>query len=185
MRITDVEVTIVRMPAIQAINDSTQDALIVRVHTDEGITGLGEVDSSPEVIKAIIEAPMSNRLCSGLAASILGEDPMATDWLWEKMYRASSWFGRRSAAVHAISGIDIALWDIKGKALGKPIYELLGGAYRREVPVYASVLMPNTADAVAAGGKPPARPGLPGDQTRLGAARCKHGRRRRAGSRRP
>ena len=150
MRITDVEVTIVRMPAIEAINDSAQDAVIIQVHTDQGITGLGEVDSSPEVIKAIIEAPKSHRLCTGLAQTVVGEDPLATDRLWEKMYRASIWFGRRSAVVHAISGIDIALWDIKGKALGKPVYELLGGAHRREIEAYASVLMPDTPEAVAA-----------------------------------
>jgi L-rhamnonate dehydratase len=143
MRITAVETTIVRMPVIEAINDSTQDALLIQIHTDEGITGLGEVDSAPEVVKAIIQAPMSNRLCGGLAAAIMGENPFAIEFLWEKMYRASSWYGRRSVAVHAMSGIDIALWDIKGKALGRPVYELLGGAHRRSIPAYASVLMPD------------------------------------------
>jgi L-alanine-DL-glutamate epimerase-like enolase superfamily enzyme len=150
VRITDVEAVIVRMPVVAAINDSTQDALIVRVHTDAGITGLGEVDSAPEVVKAIIEAPMSNRLCCGLAATIRGENPLAIELLWEKMYRASSWFGRRSAAVHAISGIDIALWDIKGKALGLPVHELMGGARRDRIPAYASVLMPDTPEEVSA-----------------------------------
>ena len=148
MRITAVEATIVRLPLIEAINDSTQDALIIRVHTDEGITGFGEVDSAPEIVKAIIDAPMSNRLCCGLATTITGEDPLATDVLWHKMYRASSWFGRRSVAVHAISGIDIALWDIKGKALNRPVYELLGGAHRRSIPAYASVLMPDDPQKV-------------------------------------
>lgn len=150
MRITAVETLILRVPEVQAINDSAQDALVVRVHTDDGIVGLGEVDSSPEVIRAIIDAPKSHRLCTGLAASIVGENPLDVERLWEKMYRASVWFGRRGAAVQAISGIDLALWDIKGKALGQPVYRLLGGAFQQEVPAYASVLMPETPDATAA-----------------------------------
>jgi len=151
VRITGVEATIVRIPRIEAINDSAQDALIVQVQTDDpDIVGYGEVDSSPEVVKAIIDAPKSHRLCTGLGETILGEDPLEVERLWEKMYRASVWFGRRSVAIHALSGIDLALWDIRGKALGKPVYELLGGAYRREIPAYASVLMPETPDAVAA-----------------------------------
>jgi L-alanine-DL-glutamate epimerase-like enolase superfamily enzyme len=151
MKITAVEATIVRIPMIEAINDSAQDALIVQVHTDEPeIVGYGEVDSSPEVVKAIIDAPKSHRLCTGLAEAIVGQDPLEVERLWEVMYRASVWYGRRSVAIHAISGIDLALWDIRGKALGKPVYDLLGGAHRREIPAYASVLMPESSEAVAA-----------------------------------
>jgi L-alanine-DL-glutamate epimerase-like enolase superfamily enzyme len=150
VKITGVEATIVRIPKIEAINDSAQDALIVQVHTDDpDIVGYGEVDSSPEVVKAIIDAPKSHRLCTGLAEAIRGQDPLEVERLWETMYRASVWFGRRSVAIHAISGIDLALWDIRGKVLGKPVYELLGGAFRREVPAYASVLMPEGPEAVA------------------------------------
>jgi L-alanine-DL-glutamate epimerase-like enolase superfamily enzyme len=150
VRITGVEATIVRIPRIEAINDSAQDALIVQVHTDDpNVVGYGEVDSSPEVVKAIIDAPKSHRLCTGLGEAILGQDPLEVERLWETMYRASVWFGRRSEAIHAISGIDLALWDIRGKVLRKPVYELLGGAYRREVPAYASVLMPDTPNGVA------------------------------------
>ena len=102
MRITGVEATIVRIPRIEAINDSAQDALIVQVHTDHpDIVGFGEVDSSPEVVKAIIEAPKSSRLCTGLAEAIVGQDPLEVERLWEVMYRASVWFGRRSVAIHA------------------------------------------------------------------------------------
>ncbi len=150
MRITSVETLILRVPEVRAINDSAQDALIVVVHTDVGIVGLGEVDSSPEVVKAIIDAPRSHRICGGLAATIVGEDPLDIERLWEKMYRASAWFGRRGAAIQALSGIDLALWDIKGKALDRPVHQLLGGRHRETVPAYASVLMPETPDAVAA-----------------------------------
>lgn len=150
MQITAVETLILRVPEVQAINDSAQDALIVRVHSDTGHVGIGEVDSSPEVIKAIIDAPRSHRICAGLADSILGADPLDVERLWEKMYRASIWFGRRGAAVQAISGIDLALWDLKGKILGQPVYRLLGGAFRTRIPAYASVLMPDTPEAAYA-----------------------------------
>jgi L-alanine-DL-glutamate epimerase-like enolase superfamily enzyme len=86
-------------------------------------------------------------VCTGLAASIIGENPLDVERLWEKMYRASVWFGRRGAAVQAISGIDLALWDLKGKILEQPVYQLLGGAFRTRIPAYASVLMPETPQA--------------------------------------
>lgn len=150
MKITKVEAIPVRQPGeLLKINDSAQDGIIVKVHTDEGITGYGEVDSSPLVIKAIIDAPVSHNLCQGLAQAIIGEDPFNIDQIWEKMYFVSTFYGRRGATVQAMSGIDIALWDIMGKAVGKPIYQLLGGSFRPKVRVYASVLMPDTAEECA------------------------------------
>ncbi len=145
MKITNVEAIVLRYrDEIQKIADGTQDDLIVRVTTDEGITGIGEVDSSPYVAKAAIEAPRSHAICSGLRELLIGEDPLDTERLWEKMYRGSIFFGRRGVAIHAMSGIDIALWDIKGQALGQPVYKLLGGAYRKKIRAYASTLMPHT-----------------------------------------
>lgn len=144
MLITDVEATILRQPDVDDSKaDGSQDALLIRIHTDEGITGIGEVDSLPPVIKAIVEAPPSHEIASGLKALLVGENPLETDRLWEKMYRGSIYYGRRGPAVHAISGIDIALWDIKGKVLGQPIYLLLGGPRRITVGAYASTLMPD------------------------------------------
>ncbi|HXU59944.1 MAG TPA: mandelate racemase/muconate lactonizing enzyme family protein, partial [Verrucomicrobiae bacterium] len=126
-----------------AIADGSQDGVLVRIHTDEGITGLGEIDSSPAIAKAIIEAPSSHKLCNGLAALLIGENPLEIGRLWQKMYKGSLYYGRRGAAIHAISGVEIALWDIAGKAAGKPIHALLGGARRDKVKAYASTLMPN------------------------------------------
>jgi L-alanine-DL-glutamate epimerase-like enolase superfamily enzyme len=146
MRITKVEAILLR-PAEAlnaAIGDGSQDGLLVRVHTDEGIVGLGEVDSSPSVAKAVIEAPASHKIASGIEALLLGEDPRDVGRLWEKMYRGTIYFGRRGAAVHAISGVEIALWDIAGKAAGKPIHALMGGARRKRIKAYASTLMPDT-----------------------------------------
>jgi len=134
-----------------AIADGSQDGVLVRIHTDEGITGLGEIDSSPAIAKAIIEAPSSHKLCNGLAALLIEENPLEIGRLWQKMYKGSLYYGRRGAAIHAISGVEIALWDIAGKAAGKPIHALLGGARRDKVKAYASSLMPDKpADAARA-----------------------------------
>ena len=145
MKITDVEAIVLRRhDPIRDISDGTQDALVVRVRTDEGLVGIGEVDSSPEVVKAAIEAPKSHLTSCGLRQLLIGENPLEIGRLWEKMYRGSLYFGRRGVAIHAMSGIDMALWDLAGKALGKPVYQLLGGAYRDRVRAYASTLMPDT-----------------------------------------
>lgn len=149
MKISRVEAIVLRLPEVRQIADGTQDALIVRVHTDGGLVGLGEVDSSPTVAKAAIEAPLSHSLCCGLGELILGQHPFEVEGLWEVMYRGSIFYGRRGAAIHAMSGIDIALWDIIGKACGKPIHKLLGGAYRDKVRAYASALMPETPQETA------------------------------------
>jgi L-rhamnonate dehydratase len=145
MRITKVEAILLRpRGAIDtAIADGSQDGLLVCIHTDDGTTGLGEVDSSPAIAKAIIEAPSSHKLCNGLAALLIGENPLEIGRLWQKMYKGSLYYGRRGAAIHAISGVEIALWDIAGKAAGKPIHALLGGARRDKVKAYASTLMPD------------------------------------------
>jgi len=125
-----------------------QDALVVRVLTDAGITGLGEVDSSPMAAKGAIEGPYSHTITSGLRELLLGEDPFETGYLWHKMYRQNIYSGRRGIAIHAMSGIDIALWDIKGKALGQPVWRLLGGGFQRQgVRAYASSLFGSTPAA--------------------------------------
>jgi L-rhamnonate dehydratase len=149
MRITDVRALILRQPEIDAsVADGSQDALLIMVHTDEGLIGLGEVDSSPSVVKAIIDAPASHSIASGLRSLLVGEDPFEIRRLWERMFNGSLYYGRRGAAIHAISGVDIALWDLVGKATDKPIATLLGGSYRDRVRAYASTLMPDTPEEV-------------------------------------
>ena len=151
MKITDIEAIILRQTIVDgAIADGSQDDLIVRVHTDEGIVGVGEVDSAPEVVKAVFEAPNSHYIATGLRQVLIGQDPLDIDGLWRAMYMGSVYYGRRGAAMHAMSGVDIALWDIKGKKLGKPISELLGTKKRDRVRPYASLLMPDTEREVAA-----------------------------------
>lgn len=140
MKIVDVETIILALPEILERTDGSQDTVIVRVTTDEGIVGVGEVDSSPWVIKAIIEARKSHTICCGLKELVMGEDPFQISRIWEKMYQGSIYYGRRSAAIHAMSGIDLALWDLMGKATGRPVCEMLGACYRKEVRAYASSL---------------------------------------------
>jgi L-alanine-DL-glutamate epimerase-like enolase superfamily enzyme len=98
---------------------SKRDELIVRVHTDEGITGLGASyhGHTPHTIKSLID--------SKLGPLLVGQNPLQIQSLWEKMFFGSIHLG--SAGIQAIAGIDIALWDILGKASGQPIYRLLGG----------------------------------------------------------
>jgi L-rhamnonate dehydratase len=144
MKITDVEAIYLRLPQVEERTDSGQDALIVLVHTDEGITGVGEVDSAPMAVKGVIEGPFSHNLISGLKNIVVGEDPFETEKIWYKMHRKNIYAGRRGVAMHAMSGIDMALWDIKGKALGLPIWKLLGGGFHKKMRAYASALFGRT-----------------------------------------
>ena len=118
LKITAVEAIYLRLPQVKTQCDSGQDALLVKVSTNAGITGYGEVDSNPMAVKGCIEGPFSHTTATGLAHVVIGEDPFQTEYLWHKMYRANIYGGRRGIGIHAISGIDLALWDIKGKALG-------------------------------------------------------------------
>ncbi len=146
MKITNVECHYLRLPQVEAIASGVQDALIVVVHTDDGITGIGEVDSSPAVGKAIVEAPMSHSLATGFRHLLIGEDPLERERLWRKLYDGTYYFGRRGAVIHALSGIDMALWDIAGKVAGQPIHRLLGASYRDRVVAYGSVLFPDAPE---------------------------------------
>jgi L-alanine-DL-glutamate epimerase-like enolase superfamily enzyme len=145
MRITDVEAVVLRQPSIDStVADGSQDDLIVLVSTDDGAVGVGEVDSSPEVIKAVIDAQPSHANAIGLRHVLVGQDAADIDGLWDQMYRASVYYGRRGPAIHAMSGIEMALWDIKGKAAGVPVCQLLGRPVHDRLKAYASLLMPDT-----------------------------------------
>ena len=152
MKITDVEVIKLRVPGWDASTfDGSYDDVVLRVHTDAGIIGIAEIDSVPEVIRAIIEAPSSHTGSMGLRECVVGQDPLDIQALWERMYHSTRYFGRRGCVIHAISGIDIALWDIKGKAEGKSIAELLGKKRRTRLKAYGTVYpLGETEDQVRA-----------------------------------
>ena len=103
----------------------------VRIYTDEGIVGIGECFRRlPEVVKTVVEKI--------IRPILLDKDPMDTEVRWRDMIQAASASDMGGAVHCAIAGLDIAMWDIKGKALEKPIYELLGGKAREKVQMYAS-----------------------------------------------
>ena len=140
MKITDVEVAELRVPGWQGLTfDGSYDNCVIRVKTDDGLTGIGEVDSVPSVIRAIVEAGRSHTHAMGLKAVVVGKDPGNVEALWDEMYDATSYYGRRGAVIHAISGIDIALWDLRGKAEGKSLAALLGTKVRDRILAYGTV----------------------------------------------
>lgn len=106
--------------------------LVVEVETDTGIVGIGNAGLCPDVTKLIID--------SKLQSLLIGENPLNTEYLYEKMYRSSVAFGRKGAVLAAISALDIALWDIKGLSLGVPVFMLLGGRTKTHIETYYSRL---------------------------------------------
>jgi len=142
MKITQVEAIEVRLPDSEMEDKASaaQDALILKIHTDEGIVGIGEVDSSAHVAKAVVEAPLSHSVASGLGQLLIGMNPLDIEVINERLYQSSFYYGRRAVVVHTIGGIDLALWDIAGKYYKQPTYQLLGGAFHKRIRAYASDL---------------------------------------------
>src|SRR5690606_3109811 len=140
MKIVDVECRILKTPSLkESATSSSQDGLVVIVHTDEGISGIGETDTGPWMAKAAIEAPGSHTMAMGMKSLLIGMDPFDTSAIWEKLYTYTCMSGRRGGVICAMGAIDMALWDIKGRAWGMPVYKLLGGAHKEAVVPYASL----------------------------------------------
>jgi L-rhamnonate dehydratase len=145
MKIVDVEPIVLRLDKVDATRaDGTQDAFLVKVYTDEGVVGIGEADTSPYVARTIVEMPASHSIARGIRELVVGEDPLQIDRLWQLMFHATDHYGRGGAALHVISAVDMALWDLAGKVAGRPVADLLGGRRVDAVPVYASEVMPET-----------------------------------------
>jgi L-alanine-DL-glutamate epimerase-like enolase superfamily enzyme len=140
MKITEIECYVLLAPDMSTgSTSSAQDSFIVIVKTDEGVSGIGESDVNPWIAKACIEAPGTHTMGLGIREMLIGANPLAIDELWERAYVGTAMNGRRGAVIHAIGAIDMALWDIRGKVEGKPIFELLGGAKQSHVVPYASL----------------------------------------------
>jgi len=140
MKITQILCQVLRAQAAEAKTASCQDSVLLRVRTDTGLEGIGEADSSPEVVKAIVDAPFSHNVACGLRELLLGENPLETERLWQKMLRGTQYFGRTSVSFSAMAAVDMALWDLKGKHFGEPIHRLLGGRRHEQIRAYASIL---------------------------------------------
>jgi L-rhamnonate dehydratase len=139
---------------IQERTYSTQNAPVVRVDTDADITGWGEVDGCPAVVQAIVGAPASHTLATGLKRVLVGEDPLEIRRLWEKVHARTLHHGRAGAVIQAMAGIDLALWGIKQGA-GVPVSNLLGCKFHERPRVYSS----NTAVAACGPERTAARSG--------------------------
>ena len=132
----------------QRVTDRRQTA-ICEVVTDEGISGLGEAfyfGGPAKIVARIMQ--------DALGTQLIGKDPMDTGVIWDGLYNWTRDQGMKGVTISAISGIDIALWDIKGKTLNLPVYKLLGGAYRQKARAYATGLyepqqVPSIVDALA------------------------------------
>lgn len=111
-----------------------RSAVIVELITDDGVTGWGEALchglQPPQIAATIVR--------EALKPIVVGQDPFDVDVLWERMYNLTRPFGQKGAVPNAISAVDIAIWDCMGRALGKPVHKLLGGAYRTHVRPYAT-----------------------------------------------
>jgi D-galactarolactone cycloisomerase len=141
---------------------SSRSATLVQVDTDEGVSGLGSSSGNGELIETIVARVLKPLL--------IGMDPTDIDAIWDKAYVRSGHkeFGTRGIGVVALSGIDVALWDILGKVRGVPVYQLLGGKCRDKVPVYATALYPEAPEKVAARARAFADQGFHGVKIKVG-----------------
>jgi L-alanine-DL-glutamate epimerase-like enolase superfamily enzyme len=119
--------------------DGTTDTVIVRVSDGEGRFGIGETDAPPHAVKAFLEMPTAHLWSRNPAEILIGADPLEAAALWQKLYDGTFWPGRRGLGIHAISAIDIALYDLAGKQHGVPAYKLLGGARRDRLRPYCTI----------------------------------------------
>ena len=117
---------------------SYQNVLVV-VKASNGMIGVGESDSPPAIIKAIIKTPSYNSLSQGLEEVLLGETLDNPKRLHQKMFDTTLWHGRVGVTIHAISALDIAIWDLFSKIKNKSIYDYLGGLKHKKIPAYATI----------------------------------------------
>ncbi len=115
--------------------------LIVELTSDSGHVGIGNAALAPRVIQQVIELY--------LKPILVGANPFDCEFLWQHMYRKTMAFGRKGIGMVAISAVDIALWDLLGKALKQPVFRLLGGKTKQKIPVYASRLYSQKLDDLA------------------------------------
>lgn len=150
MKITEVKAIHLRAENSHSdLFDGSYDNCLIIVETDAGLAGIGECESFAPAVQALIHGPSAHSRAKGLKEVLLGRDVNDLEGLWTLMYEATEQVGRRGLVMHAIGGIDIALWDLKGKAAGKPVSDLLGGARRRRIPAYATIYpMEQTCDGV-------------------------------------
>jgi len=159
LKIVDVELMVLKSEGLYNNAEGSEEPLgptymgLVKVTTDAGLVGYSDMETAAPVAKACVESPKWSSVegmefMDGLRSLLIGQNPLEVERLWYRMYRGTIYFGRRGAALQAISAIDIALWDICGKAYGQPIHILLGGKWRDKVRAYGSTLFRPTPEAM-------------------------------------
>jgi L-alanine-DL-glutamate epimerase-like enolase superfamily enzyme len=140
MRITGIRTHVLLDPGFDVgATSSAQDTIVVEIDTDEGLTGIGETDLNAWIARACIEAPGTHTMDRGLRSLLLGRDPSDVEAIWDELYVGTCMTGRRGALVHAIGALDMALWDLRGKAEGVPCWRLWGEARGDHLTPYASL----------------------------------------------
>lgn len=119
--------------------DGSVDTVVVRITDENGLTGIGECDAPPHVVKAYIEMPTAHIWSQNSIDLLIGRDPLELRAIWETLYDATQYPGRRGLGIHALSAIDIALHDLAAKQIGQPVYKLMGGARRKHLTPYATI----------------------------------------------
>lgn len=140
MKIQKIECLQLRSPhATPEDCDGAVDTAVIRVTADNGMYGLGETDAPPNAIAALLETPTAHIWSRSVRDILLGQNPMEVEQLWDQLYEGTIYHARRGLGIMLLSAIDIALHDLRGKALALPVYQLLGGAARKRVIPYATL----------------------------------------------
>lgn len=119
--------------------DGAVDTAVIRITAENGMYGLGETDAPPNVISALLETPTAHIWSRSVRDILLGQDPIEVEQLWDRLYEGMIYHARRGLGIMLMSAIDIALHDLRGKLLGLPVYQILGGAARAEVVPYSTL----------------------------------------------
>lgn len=140
MKIKKIECLQLRSPHVSPDDcDGAVDTAVIRITADNGAYGLGETDAPPNVIAALLETPTAHIWSRSVRDILLGQDPLEVEGLWNQLYEGTIYHSRRGLGVMLMSAIDIALHDLRGKLLGLPVYQILGGAGRPDVTPYATL----------------------------------------------
>ena len=134
--------------------------LVVEIECDDGTIGIGNAALAPHAVKTTID--------TYLKPLLIGVDPLDSEYIWQSMYRRTLPFGRKGIGMTAISAIDLAVWDVKGKILKQPVFKLLGGRTKPRIPVYASRLYSQPLDTLYTEAKAYAEAGFPAVKLRFG-----------------
>jgi L-alanine-DL-glutamate epimerase-like enolase superfamily enzyme len=140
VKIAKIECLELRAPKANAADcDGAVDTAVIRVTADNGVYGLGETDAPPNAIAALLETPSAHIWSMSIGDLLLGENPIEVERLWDKVYEGTIYHARRGLGIMLMSAIDNALHDLRGKLLGVPVYQLLGGAVRDRVTPYLTL----------------------------------------------